>query len=97
MTEENSLEPQIKTGSLDSTSKFENLILTPDSNSGGKDGRKTLEKGCLESPNSRILELENRIKKLKKEVKNLREENLSLNILYFTSQNSHFFEKNNTC
>ena len=86
-----SLNYKSKTQNLESNSKFENLILTPDSNSGRKEGRKTLEKGCLEFPNSRILELENRVKKLKKEVKSLREENLSLNVLYFTSQNSDFF------
>ena len=60
-----SLNYKSKTQNLDSNSKFENLIF-PDSNSGRKEGRKTLKKGCLEFPNSRILELENRVKKLKK-------------------------------
>ena len=57
-------------------------------------GEKILEKGCLESPSSRILELEEKVKKLKRQVKDLREENLSLNILYFTSSNSQYFDKN---
>ena len=91
-----SLNYKSKTQNLDSKSKFENLIF-PETNSGRKESRKTLEPGCLEFPNSRILELENRVKKLKKEVKSLRQENLILNILYFSSQNSNFFEKNNIC
>ena len=36
----------LKGGNLGSNSKFENLILTPDSNSWRKEGRKTLEKGA---------------------------------------------------
>ena len=83
----------LKGGNLGSNSKFENLISKPDSKSGLKQGNKTLEKECLESPSSRILKLEGKVKKLKREIKNLREENLALNILYFTSSNSHYFDK----
>ena len=86
------IKPQ-KGGNLGSNSKFENLISKPDSKSGLKQGNKTLEKECLESPSSRILKLEGKVKKLKREIKTLREENLALNILYFTSSNSHYFDK----
>ena len=55
----------LKGGNLESNSKFEKLISNPDSKSGWKEGNKTLEKGCLESPSSRILELEGKIKKNK--------------------------------
>ena len=79
-------------GNLDSNSKFGKLISKPDSKSGWKEGNETLEKGCLEFPSSRILELEEKVKKLKRQVKDLREENLSLNILYFTSSNSQYFD-----
>ena len=83
----------LKGGNLESKSKFEIYISKPDSKSGWKGGNKTLEKGCLEFPSSRILELEEKIKKMKRQVKDLREENLSLNILYFTSSNSQYFDK----
>ena len=83
----------LKGGNLGSNPKFGNLISKPDSKSGLKQGNKTLEKECLESPSSRILKLEGKVKKLKREIKNLRVENLALNILYFTSSNSHYFDK----
>lgn len=44
---------------------------------------KTLERGDLEFTNSRILELEEKVKRMKKQIKNLSAENLSLNIYTF--------------
>ena len=59
----NSLNQKSKTENLDSNSKFEKLISNPDSKSGWKEENKALEKGDLEFTNSRILELEERVKK----------------------------------
>lgn len=89
----NSLNHKSKTENLTSNSKFEKLISNPDSKSGWKEESKTLGIGDLQFPNSRILELEERVKKLKRQVKILSEEIVSLNIFYFTAYNSYFFDK----
>ena len=78
---------------MDLKFKFAKLFSSPESNSGRYEEELTFKKRDLELANSKILELEGKIKKLKKGIKSLRAENLSLNILYFTSSNSQFFDK----
>ena len=78
---------------MDLKSKFAKLFSSPESNSGRYEEELTLEKMDLDLANSKILELEEKIKKMKKEMKSLRAENLSLNILYFSNSNSQFFDK----
>ena len=78
---------------MDLKSKFAKLFSSPESNSERYEKELTFEKRDLELANSKILKLETKIKKLKKDIKSLREENLSLNILYFTNSNSQFFDK----
>ena len=89
----NSLNHQTKTEDLDLKAKFAKLFSSPESNSEPYEKELTFEKRDLELANSKILKLETKIKKLKKDIKSLREENLSLNILYFTNSNSQFFDK----
>ena len=89
----NSLNHQTKTENLDLKSKFAKLFTSPDSNSERYEKELTFEKRDLELANSKILELERKVKKLKTDIKSLRAENLSLNILYFTNSNSQFFDK----
>ena len=93
LTRGNSLNHKSKTENLDSKSKFEKLFSSPESNSGRNEGENTLEKGDLELANSKILEPEEKIKKLRKEIKSLRAENFTLNILYFTGSDSQFFDR----
>ena len=88
-----SINKKSKTENLDSKSKFEKLFSSPESNSGRNEEENTLEKGDLELANSKILELEEKVKKLKNQIKNLRGENLALNILYFAGSNSQYFDK----
>ena len=78
---------------MDLKSKFAKLFTSPDSNSERYEKELTFEKRDLELANSKILELERKVKKLKTDIKSLRAENLSLNILYFTSSNTQFFDK----
>ena len=92
LVEENSLNHQTKTKDLDLKSKFAKLFTSPDSNSERYEKELTFEKRDLELTNSQILELERKVKKLKTDIKSLRAENLSLNILYFTSSNTQFFD-----
>ena len=84
----NSLNHKSKAENLDLKSKFAKLFSSPESNFGRYEEELTFEKRDLELANSKILELEGKIKKLKKEIKSLRAENLILNILYFTNSTS---------
>ena len=77
---------------MDLKSKIAKLFTSPDSNSERYENELTFEKRELELANSKILELERKVKKLKTDIKSLRAENLSLNILYFTSSNTQFFD-----
>ena len=89
----NSLNHQSKAENMDLKSKFAKLFSSPESNSGRYEEELPFEKRDLELANYKILELEEKIKKIRKEIKSLRAENLSLNILYFTNSNSQFFDK----
>ena len=92
LTGENSLSHQTKTEDLDLKSKFAKLFTSPDSNSKRYEKELTFEKREFELANSKILKLDRKVKKLKTDIKSLRAENLSLNILYFTSSNTQFFD-----
>ena len=74
-------------------SKFAKLFSSPESNSECYEKELTFEKRDLELVNPKILELEGKIKKLKKDIKSLRAENLSLDIRHFPNSNTQFFDK----